>query len=164
MKSNENQKNANDQYLYYDSPIGIIKVCGTNNYIKSLFFRDPDIKRIEKPPQLLLDCVRQLKEYFNEKRKEFDLPLQPEGTAFQKAVWNALLDVPFGVTASYFDVAIKLGNAKAVRAVGAANGKNPISIIITCHRIIGSDGKMIGYGGGLWRKKWLLKHEQSLLL
>jgi methylated-DNA-[protein]-cysteine S-methyltransferase len=164
MKTNGNQKDANEKFFYYDSPIGKIEVCGTNKYIKSLFFRDPDIKKIEKPPQLLLDCVQQLKEYFNEERKEFDLPLKTEGTIFQKAVWNALLDVSFGVTASYFDIAKKLGNVKAVRAVGAANGKNPISIIIPCHRIIGSDGKLIGYGGGLWRKKWLLKHEQSLLL
>ncbi len=103
-------------------------------------------------------------EYFNKKRKKFDLPLQPQGTNFQKAVWDALLEVPYGTTVSYFDIAKKVDNPKAVRAAGGANGKNPITIIIPCHRIIGSNGKLVGYGGGLWRKKWLLQHEQNLLV
>jgi len=154
----------NKKYYYYDSPIGKIEIGGTEQHIKSLFFVETGENKIEHPAEILLNCASQLDEYFNKKRKTFDLPLEPEGTAFQKAVWEALLDVSFGVTASYFDVAKKLDNPKAVRAVGGANGKNPISIIIPCHRIIGSSGKLIGYGGGLWRKKWLLQHEQSLLI
>ncbi|MBC8182075.1 methylated-DNA--[protein]-cysteine S-methyltransferase [candidate division KSB1 bacterium] len=166
IKVNKNiiQKETNEKFYYYDSPIGLLEICGTEKHIKSVFFRESEIHNVERSSELLENCTQQLREYFNKERKEFDLPLAPEGTIFQKAVWHALLEVPFGVTASYFDIAKKLDNPKAVRAVGGANGKNPISIIIPCHRIIGSSGKLIGYGGGLWRKKWLLQHEQNLLL
>jgi methylated-DNA-[protein]-cysteine S-methyltransferase len=98
-------------------------------------------------------------EYFEGSRKEFQLPLAPEGTDFQKRVWSELLNIPYGATCSYLDVARALGDANAIRAVGAANGRNPISIIIPCHRVIGADGSLTGYGGGLWRKEWLLRHE-----
>jgi len=164
MEKIKDINNFEEKFFYYDSPIGLLEICGTNLHIKSVFFRDFDIHKVEDTPNPILSCTQQLNEYFNKERKGFDLPLLPEGTLFQKAVWQALVEVPYGVTASYFDIAKKMGNPKSVRAVGAANGKNPISIIIPCHRIIGSDGKLIGYGGGLWRKKWLLKHEQSLLL
>jgi len=115
-------------------------------------------------PPCLQECVRQLEEYFQGQRRAFSLKLLPRGTEFQQRVWAQLLKVPYGSTASYRDIALALGDADAVRAVGSANGKNPISIIIPCHRIIGSDGKLIGYGGGVWRKEWLLRHERGVLV
>ena len=164
MKKTANQKDLTEKYFYYDSPIGLLEIGGNEQYIKSVFFSDSDIRQIDHPPELLANCVQQLKEYFKKQRKEFDLPLKPVGTDFQKAVWDALLDIPYGETESYFEIAKKLGNPNAVRAVGGANGRNPISIIVPCHRVIGSSGNLVGYGGGLWRKKWLLQHEQNLLL
>ena len=112
-----------------------------------------------------LDAVRkQIDGYFAGRRTVFDLPLDLRGTDFQRRVWKQLLTVPFGQTATYPDIALALGNPQAVRAVGAANGQNPVSVIVPCHRIIASNGKLTGYGGGLWRKEWLLRHEGALLL
>ncbi len=149
---------------YYHSPIGWLEICGTDRYIKSIFFQDQADPPAAEPSALIKNCIQQLADYFNKQRSEFSLPLQPEGTAFQKSVWQALQEVPFGKTASYLDIAKRLKNPRASRAVGAANGKNPISIIIPCHRIIGANGDLVGYGGGLWRKKWLLQHEKNWLL
>jgi methylated-DNA-[protein]-cysteine S-methyltransferase len=104
-------------------------------------------------------CVQQLTEYFEGKRTEFSLKLNPRGTPFQQTVWNALLEIPFGTTKTYKELTNSLGNPLAIRAVAAANGKNPLWIVVPCHRIIGSDGSLTGYAGGLWRKKWLLEHE-----
>jgi len=154
----------NYEVTYYDSPIGMLEITGSKNYINSVLFVNSQKENTDKVSPILNKCAHQLDEYFNKKRKMFDLPLKPKGTDFQKAVWDALLEIPYGATASYFDVAIKVGNPKAVRAVGGANGKNPITIIVPCHRIIGSSGKLVGYGGGLWRKKWLLQHEQNILV
>jgi O-6-methylguanine DNA methyltransferase len=109
----------------------------------------------------LEELEKQLTEYFNGKRKEFDLPLVAFGSAFQQNAWQALLDIPYGETISYKEEALHAGNEKAVRAVGHANGANAIAIVIPCHRVIGSNGKLGGYGGGLWRKQWLLDHERS---
>ena len=103
-------------------------------------------------------------EYFRKQRKVFELPLKPEGTDFQKKVWQALTQVPYGKTSTYKEIAERTGDLKAVRAVGGANRKNPIAIIIPCHRIIGSDNHLTGYAGGLWRKEWLLRHEGALLV
>ncbi|MBI5729667.1 MAG: methylated-DNA--[protein]-cysteine S-methyltransferase [Ignavibacteriales bacterium] len=117
----------------------------------------PDVKSnpyIEK-------CVEQLDEYFKGERKIFDLRLEPERTGFQKRVWDELLKIPYGETRSYMEITKLLGDPKAIRAVANANGQNKISIIIPCHRVIGSDGSLTGYGGGLWRKKWFLDHEQK---
>ena len=108
---------------------------------------------------MLLACRSQLDEYFGGKRRIFDLKLEPRGTAFQERVWHELLRIPYGETRSYKDIAIDVGNSQAVRAVGMANGRNPISIIIPCHRVIGINGDLVGYGGELWRKQWLLDHE-----
>jgi len=115
-------------------------------------------------PVHLKDCIRQLDEYFKGKRMTFDLPLIISGTDFQKKVWNELKKIPFGKTASYKDIALKAGNVKAVRAAGNANNKNKIAVIIPCHRVIGSDGKLSGYAGGVKRKKWLLEHERNFLI
>lgn len=113
-------------------------------------------------PEVLEDAVYQLKEYFEGHRKEFDLKLNPTGTDFQMKVWNALLEIPFGKTLSYLELSKRLGDVKAIRAVASANGKNPIWLVIPCHRVIGSNGDLIGYSAGLDRKKWLLEHESPL--
>ncbi|MFK5879524.1 MAG: methylated-DNA--[protein]-cysteine S-methyltransferase [Flavobacteriaceae bacterium] len=114
-------------------------------------------------PECLLECVMQLKEYFNNTRKEFDLKLNPLGTDFQQRVWKELLNIPYGKTRSYMGQTKKLGNVKAIRAVASANGKNPLWIVVPCHRVIGSDGSLTGYAGGIWRKKWLLEHESGVI-
>jgi methylated-DNA-[protein]-cysteine S-methyltransferase len=110
-------------------------------------------------PILLKDAVFQLQEYFEGKRTHFSFSIHPKGTAFQQKVWAELVNIPYGTTYSYLDLAKKLGDVKAIRAVAAANGKNPLWIVVPCHRVIGSDGSLTGYAGGLWRKKWLLEHE-----
>lgn len=148
---------------YYDSPIGLIAVGGTETAVATLYFveqRQPDA--VATP--YLDEAVRQLEQYFAQTRREFSLNLAPQGTDFQQTVWQQLLTVPYGHTVTYSDIANALHHPKAVRAVGAANGQNPISVIIPCHRIIGSNGKLTGYGGGLWRKEWLLRHEGQLLI
>lgn len=151
---------------YYQSDIGLIEIISSQEAIKAIHFIDADAqaRSINQNigPKILHLCQTQLDDYFKGSRERFDLTLEPDGTPFQKAIWQQLLDIPFGQTASYLDIARLAGNAKAVRAVGAANGQNPISIIIPCHRVIGSNGKLTGYGGGLWRKAWLLKHEGVL--
>lgn len=112
-------------------------------------------------PEELEDAIYQLEEYFNGSRKQFDLPLNPRGTDFQKKVWEELSQIPYGKSISYLDLSKKLGDPKAIRAVAAANGKNPLWIIVPCHRVIGSNGDLVGYAGGLERKKWLLNHESA---
>ena len=146
-----------------DSPVGSLLLAKDESGLREIRFKkdsDFDIPvdwtRSDKG---LADVRRQLVEYFNGTRTTFDLPLAPEGTEFQKNVWQALTQIPHGTTVTYLDIANKLGRPGSVRAVGAANGANPISIIIPCHRVIGSDGSLTGYGGGLENKKWLLKHE-----
>jgi len=152
-----------DLYVkYVESLIGIIEIAGTADAITDLNFVDKRQKS-DLPSNAVLDeTARQLREYFNGDREEFNVPLKLEGTDFQKMVWRTLLKVHYGKKISYKYLAEAVGNPKAVRAVGAANGKNPISIIVPCHRIIGSDGSLTGYGGGIWRKEWLLRHEGCL--
>lgn len=144
---------------YYKTPIGTAKIIGDINGIISVSVIDEKIETSKVIPKDLQKCVQQLDEYFNGTRTEFKLKLNPQGTDFQKRVWNELLNVSFGKTRTYLDQSKKLGDVKAIRAVASANGKNPIWIVIPCHRIIGSDGSLTGYAGGLWRKKWLLEHE-----
>lgn len=146
---------------YYRSPIGVIEIIGNENGVSSVLFVEPAEEGGETPA-CLENCISQLDEYFNAGRKEFSLKLDLHGTDFQKRVWNKLLKIPFGKTVSYLDIAIAIGNRKSIRAVGGANGRNPISLIVPCHRVIGTDGSLTGYGGGLWRKEWLLKFENSL--
>ncbi|SNR66644.1 methylated-DNA--[protein]-cysteine S-methyltransferase [Lutibacter flavus] len=147
------------QITYYKTPIGTAKIIGNENGISSVSVIDEKIDNSQEIPECLKDCVLQLEEYFNKKRTDFNLKLNPKGTEFQNKVWNELLKVPYGKTRSYLEQSKKLGDVKAIRAVAFANGKNPIWIIIPCHRIIGSDGSLTGYAGGIWRKKWLLEHE-----
>lgn len=145
---------------YYLAPIGLLEICGSEKGIVSISFA-ANVDNVIENPVCLRGCVTQLNEYFERKRKSFDLVLDVEGTDFQKKVWSELMKIPYGKTKSYNDIAIKLGDKEAVRAVGNANGKNPIPIIVPCHRVIGSDGKLVGYAGGLWRKKWLLGFENK---
>ena len=142
------------------SPLGTILITANTDAITSIWFVD-DSKGESNTSPILDAAAVQLQEYFAGERKTFDLPLAPEGTKFQKQVWNALLTIPYGKTVSYLDVSRMIGNKKAIRAVGLANGKNPISIVVPCHRVIGSDGSLTGYGGGLWRKECLLRHERK---
>ena len=164
MKDLSTRKSLDIKISYYSSPIGYLEIGGTGENIVSVNFLEANPDRDAQVSPLLEGCIQQLDEYFQKKRQKFDLPLLPEGTPFQKLVWEKLLEIPFGATNSYLDIAKRIGNPKAIRAVGAANGKNPVSIIIPCHRVIGANGKLIGYGGGLWRKEWLLRHEQSVML
>ena len=150
---------------YYHSPVGLLKISGTENYISEVSFHDNSEKtggNKKNLPPLIIQCLEQLIQYFNGERRFFDLPLNQEGTTFQKQVWNELTSIPFGRTISYLELAIKSGDPKATRAVASANGRNNIAIIVPCHRVIGSDKSLVGYGGGLWRKKWLLEHEMKV--
>jgi len=145
---------------FFLSPLGLIEICGSEKGISTVLF-DAKVDTLIEHPSCLRDCVKQLDEYFNKKRKIFDLPFDLSGTEFQLKVWNELLKIPYGAVCSYIDIAKRIGNKPAVRAVGSANGKNPISIIIPCHRVIGNDGSLVGYGGGIWRKKYLLELESE---
>jgi methylated-DNA-[protein]-cysteine S-methyltransferase len=147
---------------FYESRVGLLEIESTEDAITKVHFSDKKkIKSDPSLPPILNECLRQLDQYFKGKRQNFSLNLRPEGTDFQKNVWEQLQRIPFGETASYKEVAIAVGNEKAVRAVGGANGKNNIAIIIPCHRVIGADGDLVGFGGGLWRKVWLLDHEKK---
>ena len=150
--------------IYFRSPIGIIEIERTRDgipgrdAISSLKFID--YTSLKLPPSDPADeCIRQLGEYFRNERKVFDLPLLPAGTEFQKMVWKELITIPFGETITYSELAERMGGEKLVRAVASANARNPIPILIPCHRVIGKDGHLTGYAGGLWRKQWLLELE-----
>jgi len=141
------------------SPFGYTKIVGDEHGISSIIVLNSEEKESEVIPEELQDCVIQLNDYFEGKRTVFNLKLNPEGTDFQKQVWNELLNIPFGKTVSYLELSKKLGDVKAIRAVANANGKNPLWIVVPCHRVIGTDGSLTGYAGGLHRKQWLLQHE-----
>jgi len=165
-----------NQTTYYKTPIGTAKIVGNDDGIQSISVIDDELiveqwslseiemnqNNQEGISKHLQECVTQLDEYFNETRKKFDLKLNPQGTDFQKKVWNELLEIPFGKSRTYLEQSKLYGDPKAIRAVASANGKNPIWIVIPCHRVIGSDGSLTGYAGGIWRKKWLLEHESGV--
>jgi methylated-DNA-[protein]-cysteine S-methyltransferase len=147
---------------FYDSKVGLLEIEGTARAITKVHFSDKKkIKSSKNLPPILKKCQKQLDQYFYGKRQNFSLELQLEGTDFQKKVWEKLQQIPYGETASYKDIAVAVGNEKAVRAVGGANGQNNIAIIIPCHRVIGAGGDLVGFGGGIWRKVWLLNHEKK---
>ena len=172
--------------LLYLSPLGELIIEGTDMAVHSILFADtampagwpavnpfPDAFALEAEahpggepetdiPAPLLQCRRQLAEYFRGERRAFDFPYVFDGTPFQRSVWTELAAVPYAASRSYKDLAAAVGSDRAVRAVGAANGRNKLSIVLPCHRIVGSNGKLTGYAGGLWRKEWLLRHEQSV--
>jgi len=144
------------------SPLGPVRITSNGSAITSVLFIDDETEAAEAPSDpLVAECIRQLEAYFAGRLTQFDLPLSPQGTEFQQRVWRELQIVPFGRTATYSDLAHRLGDPNLTRAVGAANGSNPIAIILPCHRIIGTDGSLTGYAGGLWRKQWLLRHESG---
>jgi methylated-DNA-[protein]-cysteine S-methyltransferase len=156
---------AETHTTYYHSPVGLLKISGTNNYISEVTFHDTSQKaegNKKHIPPMLINCVEQLIQYFNGQRRIFELPLNQTGTPFQQDVWSILTQIPFGKTISYLELARKTGDTKATRAVANANGRNNIAIIVPCHRVIGSDKTLVGYAGGLWRKKWLLELEAKV--
>lgn len=154
--------------LYYHSPIGIIKLSGDDSGLRSCSFvaagskkseEAGTEKKLKKAPRPIREAWKQLDEYFAGQRKSFSVKLNLQGTSFQKKVWEELQKIPYGQTRSYGEIARACGRPRASRAVGQANHKNPVVIIVPCHRVVGSDGRLVGFGGGLWRKKWLLQHE-----
>ncbi|WBW97851.1 methylated-DNA--[protein]-cysteine S-methyltransferase [Oceanirhabdus sp. W0125-5] len=174
----EKLKKLSWHFEYIDTPIGVIEICGNEKAITSILFLDDLNKEsyvnyIEKEnykinnnhigavSEVVALSKKQLEEYFKGERKSFQIPIEFEGTEFQKKSWDQLTKIPYGETISYKEQAIAMGREKSVRAVGAANGKNKISIIIPCHRVIGSNGKLTGYAGGIERKAWLLEHERK---
>lgn len=157
------------QYIkHYNSPIGILEIVANDEYLTHVLFRDAQKKpsrqldETTETSPIIEECMRQFDAYFAGKLKDFDLPLLTQGTDFQRNVWEYLKTIPYGKTISYLEFSRRIGNEKAIRAVGTTNGKNPLTIILPCHRVIGSDGSLVGYGGDLWRKEWLLRHEGSL--
>ena len=157
-----------EMIAYYRSPIGTLYIKSSDDSISDILFNDSsrgvkveekDISFSDDHSSPIRECFQQLDEYFSGKRKTFSFPFQQPGTEFQKEVWAELLNIPFGKRISYQDLSKRIGNVKAIRAVGTTNGKNRICIVVPCHRVIGSNGDLVGYGGDLWRKKWLLEHE-----
>ncbi len=151
------------QTVYIETPLGIASISGNEDGITAVSVtKESQNNPSANIPDYLRDTVNQLQEYFKGERTAFELKLNPQGTEFQKKVWQELLKIPFGKTLSYLDIAKRLGDPKTIRAAASANGKNPLWIIVPCHRVIGSDGSLTGYAGGLWRKKWLLEHESPV--
>lgn len=149
-----------EQTAYINSPLGITKIIGDKDGVSVISVSDAGSNEISKSiPEVLKEAVSQLQEYFEKKRTHFDFKLNPKGTDFQQKVWKSLLEIPYGKTISYMDQTKKLGDIKAIRAVASANGKNPLWIVVPCHRVIGTNGSLTGYAGGLSRKKWLIEHE-----
>ena len=142
-----------------DSPIGALGLCARDGYLVRIVFGG--VEETEFADEVLFEAKRQLEEYFAGERRKFDVPLDMEGTEFQKKVWRALMDIPYGEVRSYSDIAEKVGSPKAVRAVGMANHVNPIPVIVPCHRVVGKNGKLVGYAGGLAMKEWLLGMENE---
>ena len=153
---------------YYLSPIGTILIKATQEAVTQILFvnsyKGPKVKEEEidfslSSSPLINNCIKQLDEYFCGERKIFELPVMHNGTAFQQEVWDKLMEISYGKSISYLELSKRIENIKAIRAVGTANGINKICIVVPCHRVIGSNGSLVGYGGDLWRKKWLLDHE-----
>lgn len=150
---------------YYHSPVGLLRISGGEHFVSEVSFHatpEESAAATTDIPPLLIQCMEQLIQYFNGDRRVFELPVNQTGTAFQQEVWSYLATIPYGRTISYLDLAKKTGDPKATRAVANANGRNNMAIIIPCHRVIGSNRELVGYGGGLWRKKWLLELEQKV--
>jgi methylated-DNA-[protein]-cysteine S-methyltransferase len=149
---------------YYSSPVGLLRIRSNENYIHEVHFLDPktDSERIPATaelPTILQQCVDELIAYFSGHRTLFEVPIHQPGTHFQQRVWNELLTIPYGKTISYLQLSKQLGDPKAIRAAASTNGKNNIAVIVPCHRVIGSNNDLVGYAGGLSRKRWLLTHE-----
>lgn len=161
----------NIEIVYYRSPIGILEIRSSGNSISDVLFvnswkgakiDESSISFVKPKSPVIKTCIKQLDEYFAGTRTAFNIPVSQVGTEFQQSIWTALCQIPFGKTLSYLELSKRIGNVKAIRAVGTANGNNSVSIIVPCHRVIGSKGDLVGYGGDLWRKKWLLDHESHI--
>ncbi len=157
-----------DSQLFFESVLGSIRITADGNAITEVHFlgdtekvNDPEGHNCENP--LLLECRRELSEYFEGRLTTFTVPVRQEGSEFQQKVWAELLNIPCGKTISYLDLSKRIGDVKAIRAVGTSNGKNKIAIIVPCHRVIGTNGSLTGYAGGLGRKQWLLEHEMKVM-
>ena len=146
---------------YYSSPVGVLKIECSKEQVVLIHFVE-EIGLDDDQTELLKKTTVQLDEYFSGRRKDFDLPLGQKGSGFQENVWNHLVKIPFGKTISYLQLSKQIGDVKAIRAIASANGRNNLAIVVPCHRVIGSDAKLVGYAGGLWRKKWLLEHETKI--
>ena len=157
------------EIVYYNSPLGLLQIKNAEDAIAEVIFADDTVsektsvnQNVHKQlPVIINQCIEQLDKYFAGELFEFNLKLAPDGTPFQQNVWSELVKISYGRTASYLSLSKHIGNVKAIRAVGTANGRNRIAIIIPCHRVIGSNGDLVGYAGGLWRKQWLLAHESK---
>ena len=159
-----------NETAYYRSPIGIIEIRSADEAITHILFinswkgsamDEAKIDTTTASSPIIKMCIKELNEYFSGERTSFSFPVTHSGTDFQQTVWKELTNIPFGRTISYLELSKRIGNTKAIRAVGTANGNNCINIVVPCHRVIGSNGDLIGYGGDLWRKKWLLDHENK---
>ncbi|HEY4111766.1 methylated-DNA--[protein]-cysteine S-methyltransferase [Puia sp.] len=157
---------------YYQSPLGLLRIGGTDTYINEISFVDhldeSDYQReragLHGPvTPMVIQCIEQLIQYFQGQRRIFEFPVYQDGSPFQQRVWNELMAIPFGKTISYLELSRRLGDTKAIRAAAFANGRNNIAIVVPCHRVIGSKRDLVGYAGGLWRKKWLLDHETKIM-
>lgn len=151
-----------EHHFSIDSPLGSLYIRSSATHITAIEFRDKHEGHKFANTPLELQCEAELTEYFEGKRREFTFPIAQEGTEFQKKVWEELSNIPFGKTISYHELAVRLGDPKCIRAAGTANGRNNIAIVVPCHRVIGSDGSLTGYAGGVDKKEWLLRHEGSL--
>jgi len=145
--------------VYYQTPVGVAKITEENGFISSIHILDGEYEITTPETDLLLNAVTQFDEYFAGKRLQFDLPFKQKGTEFQQRVWQYLERIPYGSTTSYAKLADEMEQPLAIRAIASANGKNNLWIAVPCHRVIGSNGSLTGYAGGLWRKQWLLQHE-----
>ena len=150
-----------EKIFFYESPVGKLCIGEESGVITRVTWSKIPREYILEETELILECKKQLEEYFAGKRKTFDLPLVPKGTEFQQKVWKALQEIPYGETRTYGEIAAAIGNPKAARAVGMANNKNPIGILIPCHRVVGANGKLVGYAGGMEKKEFLLELERN---
>jgi len=148
--------------MYFKTPVGIAKIIDEEGFISRVHILDEDSETTEAPSPVLKEAAKQLDEYFAGTRREFDLPLKQPGSDFQQQVWQELLKIEYGKTITYNEQSVRMKNPQAIRAIAAANGKNNLWIIVPCHRVIGSNGSLTGYAGGVWRKKWLLDHEAGV--
>lgn len=161
----------NVEIAYYQSPLGALEIRSTGSAISEILFvnswkgakiNEAELSFVKPKSAIIKSCIKQLDEYFAGKRTEFTVHTAQVGTDFQQQVWTELCKIPYGRSISYMELSKRIGNVKAIRAVGTANGNNSICIIVPCHRVIGSNGELVGYGGDLWRKKWLLEHENKV--
>lgn len=148
---------------YFRTPVGIARITEEDGFIASVSIRDEEYEIEPAATELLQTAIDQLNEYFDGTRKEFTFPIKQEGSGFQQQVWDELLRIPYGATITYAQQSNQMNNPLAIRAIASANGRNHLWVVVPCHRVIGSDGSLTGYAGGVWRKKWLLEHEAKVL-